>query len=387
MDAAVLRRRPATNCSVAPGWTLAQPGDTVTLTVQRPGRSRPLVITAVFRAIEGRRRHQDSGPYGWRCGSCRPILFSSRASGLAVLFLRRGRPQCLAAGAGVRYLHRGRGPAQPICRLCPLVFSTSCSAYAPVGKSVLPGLFYFFFAVFPTRSPIDRKLPWLKWLLLATGACLGWGGRFELATSQHCLSSPIMLSLSVTGLTRLTVGYRHGYPGLISLLLNMFSVTRVEDRRKLKVMLWGTLVSIGPAVLIGLPYDLLRSETPFWLIFARAVLLFVMPLSFAYAVVKHRVMDIPVLLRRSARYFLVERGFAILILIFSVGITLWFGQAFSRRFSSGSKGRYRSERLWACSCSQGLRRCSARSGRGWIGPSSAALMTRSKFWKTWRRWR
>jgi sigma-B regulation protein RsbU (phosphoserine phosphatase) len=43
------------------------------------------------------------------------------------------------------------------------------------------------------------------------------------------------------------------------------------------------------------------------------------------------------LLRRSARYFLVERGFAILILIFSVGITLWFGQAFSRRFSSGSR--------------------------------------------------
>ena len=52
---------------------------------------------------------------------------------------------------------------------------------------------------------------------------------------------------------------------------------------------------------------------------------------------KHRVMDIPVLLRRSARYLLVERGFAILILLISVGLTLWFGQAFSRRFSAGSK--------------------------------------------------
>ena len=43
-------------------------------------------------------------------------------------------------------------------------------------KSLLPGLFYFFFAVFPTRSPIDRKLPWLKWALLLVGVCLGWGG-------------------------------------------------------------------------------------------------------------------------------------------------------------------------------------------------------------------
>jgi serine phosphatase RsbU (regulator of sigma subunit) len=42
-------------------------------------------------------------------------------------------------------------------------------------------------------------------------------------------------------------------------------------------------------------------------------------------------------LRRSARYLLVERGFTILILIISVGITLWFGQAFSRGFSAGSR--------------------------------------------------
>ncbi len=117
----------------------------------------------------------------------------------------------------------------------------------------------------------------------------------------------------------------------------MISTTYVDDRRKLKVIVWGTLVGIAPAVLIGIPYDLTHMETPFWLGFVKGTFLFLLPLSFAYAVVKHRVLDIPVLLRRSARYFLVERGFAILILIISVGITLWFGQAFARRFSAGSK--------------------------------------------------
>jgi sigma-B regulation protein RsbU (phosphoserine phosphatase) len=73
------------------------------------------------------------------------------------------------------------------------------------------------------------------------------------------------------------------------------------------------------------------------MVFTRVVFLFLIPLSFAYAVVKHRVMAIPVLLRRSARYLLVERGFSILMILISVGATLWFGQAFSRRFTAGSK--------------------------------------------------
>lgn len=42
---------------------------------------------------------------------------------------------------------------------------------------------------------------------------------------------------------------------------------------------------------------------------------FVWPLSFAYAVVRHRVLEIPVLLKRSARYLLAQRGFTILLLI------------------------------------------------------------------------
>ena len=38
------------------------------------------------------------------------------------------------------------------------------------------------------------------------------------------------------------------------------------------------------------------------------IALSLLPLSYAYAVVKHRVLEVPVLLRRSARYLLVQRG-------------------------------------------------------------------------------
>ena len=315
-------------------WYRSHPGETVHLTVQRAGEPGPLLLSPVFRRPRGngdtaslakRGAEQILGAY--------PFLFL--VVGLAVLFLRVEDRNAWLLALVFAGLIAQPGPPLAIM-LAPKGLGAAADFYGSVMKALLPGLFYFFFAVFPTRSVIDRKLPWLKWLLLAIGAALGWGG----IHSGDLQALPFIAALApprVIGLTRLTIAYGTVVLGIASLLINVFSVTAVEDRRKLKVILWGTLLSIIPAVLIGIPYDLLREDPPFWLIFARAVLLFVMPLSFAYAVVKHRVMDIPVLLRRSARYLLVERGFAILILIVSVGLTLWFGQAFARRFSGGTR--------------------------------------------------
>jgi hypothetical protein len=39
--------------------------------------------------------------------------------------------------------------------------------------SLLPALFYWFFARFPAPSPLDRRAPWLKFVLLAFGITLG----------------------------------------------------------------------------------------------------------------------------------------------------------------------------------------------------------------------
>ena len=315
-------------------WYHSHPGETVHLAVRRAGEPQPLIISPVFRAVHG---SGDTASLARR-GAVEilgfyPLLFL--IVGLPVLFLRvQDRNAWLLA------LVFGGLIAQP-SPLWALVLAPSwlreiCYVYGSVMKALLPSLFYFFFAVFPTRSPIDRKMPWLKWLLLAVGAALGWGG----IRHGDLRALPFIAALvpeHAIGLTRLLVAYGTVILGIASLVLNAFRAARVDDRRKVKVIVWGTLVSIIPAILIGVPYDLLRMEAPFWLQFGREVLLFVLPLSFAYAVVKHRVMDIPVLLRRSARYLLVERGFAILMLVISVTLILWFGQAFARRFSAGTK--------------------------------------------------
>jgi phosphoserine phosphatase RsbU/P len=315
-------------------WLTSHPGDRVALTVKRPGATQPLSITPTFRAAQGsgdvqslarRSAIEILGFY--------PLLFL--IVGLAVLFLRTDdRNAWLLALMFAGFISEADLPLA--FALAPDPLPGFLYGYAVLVRGMLPALFYFFFAVFPVRSPLDRKLPQLKWLLLAANACLQWGG----VRNGDFAALPFierLASSSHIGLARIYVAYGTVLLGLLSLVWNVVSAPRMEDRRKLKVMLWGTLVGVAPAVLIGLPYDLSHEATPFWAQFAKATFLFLIPLSFAYAVVKHRVMDIPVLLRRSARYLLVERGFTILILLISVGITLWFGQAFSLRFSAGSR--------------------------------------------------
>ena len=90
------------------------------------------------------------------------------------------------------------------------------------------------------------------------------------------------------------------------------------------------MVSFGPNLLDLLVRDFTGWQDPPWLGAIHTALLFVFPLSFAYAVAVHRVLEIPVLLRRSARYLLVQRGFTFLLSLVSIGLTLLFANSFAR---------------------------------------------------------
>src|SRR5207244_408129 len=49
-------------------------------------------------------------------------------------------------------------------------------AFCAIFLGMLGPLFYLFFAVFPTQSPLDRRFPWLKWLALAFGVSIALPG-------------------------------------------------------------------------------------------------------------------------------------------------------------------------------------------------------------------
>jgi len=315
-------------------WLRAQPGNTVVLTLQRAGQPQHLTITPTFRAKEGEGETRTLvHSLAEEVINSFPVLFL--IVGLPVLFLRVEDRDAwlmmLVFGTFIApaAMPNGFAGAPEILRSFLLAYRTICNA-------LLPALFYFFFAVFPTRSPIDRKLPWLKWALLACGVCLGFGG-IRQGNLDALPPVAAVLPYRIAQNARYITGYGGMVLGVLSLFSNVVVASEAADRRKLKVMLWGTAVGVTPIVLFLAAEDTLHYQPHFWIIVAVVLLLFLFPLSFGYAVVKHRVMDIPVLLKRSARYFVVERGFVILILALSVGLTLWFGQAFSRYFSGGSK--------------------------------------------------
>lgn len=100
--------------------------------------------------------------------------------------------------------------------------------------------------------------------------------------------------------------------GFIALIWNTLSASSSDARRKIRVTLWGALIGVVPATVAIAANDFFGFQITVWLAALLVLLFWLFPLSFAYAVFKHRVLEIPVLLRRSARYLLVQRGLVFL---------------------------------------------------------------------------
>jgi phosphoserine phosphatase RsbU/P len=304
-----------------------RPGDPVELTVERAGEPKPLILRGFFRAAT-----PDRTPEGLARSSAQqvmglfPIPFLLVA--FAVLFLRLEEPNawllallfCAFIGAPSLL-----NPSAISPQLRTFAFS-----FRAVSSGMLCPLFYLFFAVFPLHSPLDRRFPWLKWAGLLLGVWIVVAG---LRTGDPSLPRVVahLMGSRNAELIHFSLTYALLALGVISLTQNSFMVTvPAEARRKSRVILWGTVVGVLPIVLGRLAVDFAGYHPSFWLDTVLVLVVFLYPLSFAYAVVKHRVMELPVLLRRSARYVLVQRGFAVLMFMGAASAIALFTHVFSR---------------------------------------------------------
>jgi phosphoserine phosphatase RsbU/P len=302
-------------------WSRQKPGNTVQLTIIRPKETSPFVLTATFRA---RRPASKEAGLTERLGQeilqTYPLVFL--IVGLPVLFLRlEDRNAWLLAFMFACFTAAPRFPnlfagLDPPLRL----FATSYRAFF---GTLLGAVFYCFFALFPARSYLDRRLPWLKWLGLAIGITFALPG-LRIGTAHTPAVVEALFGRHYSHFIRLFYNYGFTALGLIALVGNAFTAPTPEARRKIRVILWGTLVGVLPISFLAALGDFFRVHPPLAVGVALVMLLFLFPLSFAYAVLKHRVLEVPVLLRRGARYLLVLRGFTILLALVSIGVTLVF---------------------------------------------------------------
>ena len=309
-----------------------KPGDTVHLTIARPPQTSPVVLTAVFR----RRLSQPEGR-GW-AESFAQLLRNSYpvpfvVMSLVVLFLRlEDRRVWHLALLFASFIP---GPGGVEFAVVPAGLQSFALTYQILAQGMLAPLFYWFFAVFPTRSPLDRRLPWLKWVSLVS-----------LPIGALSLAPLALPGLHLAGLRLPALPNMFGEAsqmqtifvlcilgfivlGLVSLASNFFGTTDPEARRKIRVIFWGTAIAFAPLLVIAASHFFVEYQDPAWLDVAVIVIMFLFPLSFAYAVVKYRVLEIPVLLKRSARYLFVQRGFTVLLTLLSIAVTLLFASLFT----------------------------------------------------------
>jgi sigma-B regulation protein RsbU (phosphoserine phosphatase) len=188
----------------------------------------------------------------------------------------------------------------------------------PASGALFWPVFLHFFLTFPDPGPLVRRLPRLTRLIYLPSLAL-------------LIPTALMYAI-YAGDQALAVGVARGSPplaewvlrtlpilyvvaGLAALVVNYRHASR-PARRKLRVVLAGTLVGFGPLLCIAI-WGYVTSFTSFselliTLWFASFLALLLVPLSFAYAIVRHQVIPIRLIVRQGIRYLLVAKGFFVI---------------------------------------------------------------------------
>jgi serine phosphatase RsbU (regulator of sigma subunit) len=208
----------------------------------------------------------------------------------------------------------------------PLWLSLFVGSARALGLLFLP-IFVHFFLIFPETSPLVSRWPHLEtWIYLP---CLlvilpVMGSPRLLADIRVWFFKYQWLQTSVAIALALVTLYLAA--GLVCLLIN-YRAASLAARRRLRVVMAGSaagffnlfLVVIGEVT--GL--EEMMEVTWDWVEWATLFTFPLIPLSFVYAIVRHRVIPVSLIIRRGVRYLLVKRG-SILLVMAGVSVVMFF---------------------------------------------------------------
>lgn len=194
---------------------------------------------------------------------------------------------------------------------------------AYVGAIFFWPVFFHFFLIFPEPSPLLRRFPKLEYQLyiphlltifpfLAVGNIVA---AFAPASAARFRDKAIFL-----GVASFVMGVLYIAGGFLSLLVN-YRLAGRPSRLKLRVVVAGSVAGFLPLFVVGglaflIDQPWANSAVSRWLLFIALISFPLFPLSFAYAIIRHQVIPVRLILRRGVRYLLVSRGFVITQAIF-----------------------------------------------------------------------
>ncbi|MBZ5724199.1 MAG: SpoIIE family protein phosphatase [Acidobacteriia bacterium] len=182
---------------------------------------------------------------------------------------------------------------------------------------------------FPHPGRMDRRLPWIKWLLTAPLALMAlWNG---LRTAGLALAAEttnrllprlpgpdwfwIVLLFGTTSLFFMGLGEKYGDESLAS-----------DDRRRLKLLYWGCTVAMTPMFLLFIVTGVFLHRQPgdadgLWLPLSLMMML-LFPLTMAYVIVVQRALDVRMVVRQGVQYALARRGIVALRVLITGGVAM-----------------------------------------------------------------
>jgi phosphoserine phosphatase RsbU/P len=198
--------------------------------------------------------------------------------------------------------------------------------------------FLHFFLLFPDRGPWVRRLPRLEFWLYLPFFLLGLPIALQLVGGQKLLAS-------IPGISRIGILYYvtwviYLFSGLVALIVN-YRAADTNDKRRMRVVVAGCGTGFLNILLIFLGADIFKFGQTYPRAFdlissSIVVTLPLIPLSFAYAIIRHQVIPVSLIIRRSVRYLLVSRGSILLeLIVVFVAVTAVLTYIFSRSRPSG----------------------------------------------------
>jgi two-component system, NtrC family, sensor kinase len=242
----------------------------------------------------------------------------------------------LFVGFFVLFKQGGRAPfALHFASLCLAAFVFH--SYAPVGTYrdldlaiaflknaafiLFPPLFLHFCLVYPERQQLFNERRWRAALLYAPAVVLLLLATFVflrgvIAPAAPSLSRVPDLSSSFVG-AFYKLSFTHFVVMLIASVVFLIRTWIRADsaviRQQMKWVVWGTLLAVAPfSVFYGAGYIFGRQADP-WLTDAAVLPLILIPLAFGYSVVRYRLMDVELVVRRVFVYVLTTLAIALMV--------------------------------------------------------------------------
>lgn len=204
-------------------------------------------------------------------------------------------------------------------------------------------LFVHFFSVFPRPSPLLKR--WTGFLYFVYGSFIliilpyfllqrmGSQGVIGFEKNEWLVLFRRMSYSAANGLLIVFLA-----TGIVALLMNYRS-SESDDRRKLHLVVVGCSAGFFNLLIIVLSeflgFNKSHPQIHEWIFFLMTFTLPLIPISFAYAIIKHQVIPISLIIRRGMRYVLVSHGSYLLeIGVFFFAITTFLTFFFRWLFST-----------------------------------------------------